>query len=336
MKKVKIAQIGLNHYSHGACIFDSLKRLGDIYEIAGYALPENEREKYPYFLSGLDGYKELTVDEIMANPEIEAVAIETDEIYITKYALMAAEHNKHIHMEKPGGLSLPDFEKLIALMKKSGKVFHTGYMYRYNPYVIDLMQRAKRGELGEILSVDAEMNCVEPDDLREWLEAFPGGMMFFLGCHLVDLILQLKGAPDRVIPLSRSTGVNGIQSKDFGMAVLEYENGVSIAKTSGYEYGGFARRNLIVSGTKRTIEINPLEMFSVDPANTDLFAQKTEYATDDWGDRGVSEISPVYNRYDGMLEAFARMVAGEIENPYSYDYELLLYKTVLQCCGMEI
>lgn len=69
---------------------------------------------------------------------------------------MAADHNKHIHMEKPGGVELADFERLIPIMKKTGKVFHTGYMYRYNPYIKKIMQRVKNGELGRINYTDVE------------------------------------------------------------------------------------------------------------------------------------------------------------------------------------
>ena len=36
-------------------------------------------------------------------------------------------------MEKPGGTDKNMFNELIDVMKKTGKVFHTGYMYRYNP-----------------------------------------------------------------------------------------------------------------------------------------------------------------------------------------------------------
>jgi hypothetical protein len=36
-----------------------------------------------------------------------------------------------------------------------------------------------------------------------------------------------------------------------------------------------------------------------------------------------------------MMASFAAMVRGEKENPYAYDYELELYKMVLQCCGGE-
>ena len=330
MRKIKVAQIGTTTHSHGNYIFNSLKKQSDVFEIVGYAMPENEREKYASCMAAFNGYNELTVDEILNTPEIEAVVIETEERHLTKYAIMAAEHGKHIHMEKPGGTVLADFEKLIATVKKGGKVFHTGYMYRYNPYVMELLDRIKNGELGEIISVDAQMSCVHPKWLREWLGGYKGGSLFFLGCHLIDLILQIKGTPENIIPLSKSTGIDGTRSEDFGMAVLEYKNGVCFAKVNSNEIGGFARRQLVVSGTKETVELKPFEMF----ADGGQFTTKTEYKSYDAGNRGETADSAVYDRYDPMMRSFAEMVGGEKENPYSYDYELELYKTILKCCDI--
>lgn len=34
-----------------------------------------------------------------------------------------------------------------------------------------------------------------------------------------------------------------------------------------------------------------------------------------------------------MMNSFAEYIRGEKENPYTPDYELELYKTVLECCG---
>ena len=332
MRKVKIAQIGTSGYSHGRFVFDSLKKQNHVFEIVGYALPEQEREKFGEQMSVFDGYPELTVEEILQDPEIEAVTIETEEIYLTKYAQMAADAGKHIHMEKPGGVGVVDFEKLITSMKESGKVFHTGYMYRYNPLVMELMDKVRNGELGEILSVEAQMNCIHNKETRAWLENFPGGIMFFLGCHLVDLILLIQGVPKNVIPLNKCTGADGVTAEDFGMAVLEYDNGVSFAKVNACEPGGFFRRQLVVSGTKGTVELKPLELYSGGPVSL-LYTTKTECFTLGWGDRGETTDSAVYDRYDKMMESFAAMVCGEKENPYSYDYELELYRTVIKACG---
>lgn len=331
MRRIKAAQIGTSQHSHGNNIFNSLKKQEEIFEIVGYALPENEREKFPGHMPAFEGYREMSVEEIINDPEIEAVAVESEEMYLCKYALLAAEHGKHIHMEKPGGIISSEFEKLIALVKKNQTVFHTGYMYRYNPCVKELMQRIKNGELGEIISVEAQMNCYHPKETRQWLENFPGGVMFFLGCHLIDLILQIQGKPEKIIPLSKCSGVGDVTSEDFGMAVLGYKNGVSFAKVSAVEMGGFARRQLVVSGTKGTVEIKPFEIVADDGQYTVM----TEYKSAEWHVRGNTVQSDIYDRYDDMMASFAAFVRGEKENPWGYDYELELYKTVLKCCGGE-
>ena len=101
MKKVRIAQIGINRYSHATGIFPTLKKLKDDYEIAGYVLVENEEELFPDLIDRYDGYPRLTLEEVLEDPTIVAVTIETEEIHLTKYALLAAQHGKHIHMESP-------------------------------------------------------------------------------------------------------------------------------------------------------------------------------------------------------------------------------------------
>ncbi len=333
MKKIKIAQIGTSRNSHGSSVFRALKSRSDLFEVVGYALPEGEREKFPEMMQAFDGYSEMTVEEILNDPMIDAVAIETEEIYLTKYAVKVALAKKHIYMEKPGGCELSEFETLVSLVKENNLVFHIGYMYRYNPAIVDLLNQAKDGELGKITSVEAVMNCHHPVEVRDWLKTFKGGMMFFLGCHLVDIILKIQGEPEKIIPLNKNSGLGGY-GEDFGMAVFEYKNGVSFVKTTAVELGGFARRQIVVSGSLKTVEIKPIEMYS-DPRGSDtLYSEVTEYVEPGWLEFGDKKRSEIFGRYDDMMSAFAEFVRGERENPNTPDYELKLYKTVLKCCGI--
>lgn len=328
MRKIRIAQIGSNYNSHGPQIFRSLCKQSELFEVVGYALPENGHDLSPKRLSCFEGYREMTLEEILSDKSIEAVTVETDEIYLTKYAKMAVDAGKHVHMEKPGGIDPVAFASLIDAVKAQGNVFHIGYMYRYNPMVEELMARIRRGELGEIISVEAQMNCHHPEEIRRWLGALPGGMMFYLGCHLVDLILQICGKPQEIIPLNCSTGLGGVESEDFGMAVFRYPHGVSFAKTSAYEYGGYLRRQLVVTGSLGTVELKPFEYGS----EAHMFTDMRESRVHSWSDPGVSTTSPEFNRYDHMLASFAAMVRGEAVNPYTADYELELYRTLMACC----
>jgi predicted dehydrogenase len=204
-------------------------------------------------------------------------------------------------------------------------------MYRYNPYVIDLLEKAKDGTLGEIVSVDAQMSCWHQPEVRQWLEPLPGGMMFYLGCHLVDLIYRLQGQPKEILPMNTCSGWDDVTSLDCGMAVFRYENGVSTAKTYAVERGGFARRQLVVTGKRMTVELNPLEWYV--PGTPNL--QTTRYIryNKKWLEWNEPEKLEPMNRYDPMMSGFAQIVRGERENPYTPDYELELFKLVLKACG---
>ena len=329
MRKIRVAQIGTNAYSHGNEIFSAIKKNPDVFEVAGYAMPEGERERFPSQMREFEGYREMSVGEILADPTVEAVFVETDEIYLTKYALMAIGAGKHVHMEKPGGISLPEFEEMIALAKSNGTVFHTGYMYRYNPVISDIIKRVRSGEIGEVISVEAQMSCWHRKENAERLLRFPGGMMFFLGCHLVDLVLQLQGTPERIVPFNKSTGVYDTDAKDFSMAVLEYERGASFVKTTQAERGGFSRRQIVITGTEGRYEISPLEVSVKYPMQ---YTEYSECKSTDWGATGQRFRSEEHDRYNSMMLSFAEAVRGEKENPYTYEYELQLYKTLLECC----
>lgn len=343
MKKIKIAQIGVGH-DHAAVIMQTLKLLekAGLYEIIGYAAVPEDSENLPEFTYecnkwAYEGIKKLTVEEILNFEGIDAVCIETEDRALTKYAIMAAEKGINIHMDKPGGISEEEFEKLINTVESKKLVFHTGYMYRYNPEIIKLKTDIKSGKLGEIISVEAQMNCKHSINKRNWMANYPGGMLYFLGCHMVDLIYSFMGEPEAIIPLSCCSGIDGTTAQDFGMAVFKYKKGISFAKSTAIETGGFERRQLVVVGTKGTVELKPFEWLkSGEKYNNVVSPQITcvrEAYSEQWHKKGECRNSKVHGRYDAMLRAFAAYVNKEKENPFSYNYEKNLHKILLKACG---
>ena len=331
MKKVRIAHIGCNLHSHATQIFSALAAQPGLFEIVGYALPEDERETAgEKRCATFAGYREMTVEEILSDATIDAVTVETEELRLTRYARMALAAGKHVHMEKPGGIDLGEFKALIREAKASGKILHLGYMYRYNPAIREVLSRARRGELGEIYSVEAQMSCHHRAPLREFLGRYPGGMMFYLGCHLIDLILQLQGAPEKVIPCNTATGIDGVVSEDCGIALLCYPHGVSLAKTCAAEFGGFRRRQLVISSSRETVEIRPLEYGT----EAEMYTDVCIYREHRWSEVGCARTVGPFDRYHAMMQSFGCLVAEGRENPYTPDYELLLYRTLLAACGI--
>ena len=337
MRRIRIAQIGINRYSHGPELFFTMKQHPELFDLVGYALVEDEAETCAKKIEDFyGGYPQLSLREILEDESIEAVTVETDEIHLFKYAQMAAEAGKHIHMEKPGSQSLADFEGLIETMRKTKRVFHVGYMYRYHPLIAQTVERARLGALGDILSVEAQMSRYDRREGREWLSAFRGGMMFYLGSNMLDVIMQIQGEPLKVIPLNAATGVDGVESEDFGCAALIYPRGTSLIRTVSGEVGGSGRRQIVVCGTKGTVEIRPIEAEYPTPTWECMFTSEArETLLEDGRAVSAHRMTEPYQRYYEMIASFAAMVRGERENPYTLAYESALYRTLMKCCGAE-
>ena len=333
MKPVKIAQVGLMH-DHGVQTLRSLCKLSDHYEVVG--IWEPNEDLYARLPQNVPRY---SLTELLEMPGLEAVTIETTELESTVYAQQFAERGIAIHMDKPGSPDLESFRRLISTVQKNNLTFQMGYMYRYHPLLRETLELARKGELGEIYSVEAQMSIRHSPQNRQWLERFPGGMMFFLGCHLVDLILQFQGKPEEVLPFNTCTRLDGITSQDYGFALLRYPNGISFVKSCACEYNGFARRQLVVCGSRGTVEIKPLEILLGQEDDMKLSKGVLTLAKNqpnDWIDSSQPiDIIP-YNRYDEMMCSFARKIRQLEVNPYPPEYELELFETLLRCCGKEI
>jgi len=329
MKPIKIAQIGTMH-DHAPAVFRSLKKNSDLFEFVGAAeiCPGREDRLYP-------DVPHYTVEELLQMNDLEAVAIETEEERATEYAQMFAEKGLSIHMDKPGSPSIASFEKLVDTLEAHNSAFSLGYMYRFNPAILDLYKRIEAGELGEIYSVEAQMSVHHDKAKHEWLCKYPSGMLYFLGCHMVDLVFRILGEPEEIIPLSASTGQSAPDCKDFGFAVLKYKNGCSFVKSCAAEYNGFDRRQLVVCGTKGTAELRPLEVYGEHGLlHTPYKVTDSGCEKNPWVDNAQYLDTEGADRYDAMMRAFAGYVRGE-KNPYTYDYEKRLFRVFMKCCGVN-
>ena len=337
MNKLKIVQIGVEH-DHASQIMATLREMPEDFEVVGYyQAPDDDVTNCTPLSHAYDGLRRFgSLDEALSVPHLDAVAVETSEINTTRYALAVAERGLPMHMDKPGGTDPTDFDRLISTVKEKNLVFSTGYMYRYNPAVLHLLQMVRAGELGKITSVEAHMNCIHSDGKRAWLSRFPGGMFFFLGCHLIDLILQFNGRlPEAVVPCSHATGFRGVSAQDVGFALFRYPNGLSFAKTSASEFGGFMRRQLVVSGSDGTAVIEPLERSGEGGQYVDLRVVRNDSEGRKWGYDGERTTFGPFHRYRAMLERFARAVKTGEGLPVTPTYERQLYRVLLAACGAE-
>lgn len=340
MKKIKIAQIGMGH-DHAGVMFAALRRMTDIFEVVGYAeVPEDDldyissKEHYKNSLWAYEGAKKYTVEEILSMRDLDAVTVETYDLNLVKYAQKAADKGLHIQMDKAAGENAEEFENLLKTVKEKKLVFNMGYMYRFNPLIRQAFERVQKGEIGRVYAVDADMSCYYSRNKRTWLECFQGGMMQYLGCHLIDLIVRLQGIPEEIIPYNYATGADGVLAKDVAFALLKYSGGISTVKSSMIDAGGYVRRHLIIHGEKGTIQICPLEKGEGGPSN--ISTRMTDYLpSDGWHGVGRTTNSGVFDRYEGMLSAFAAMIRGERTLEVDLETEARIQRCLLAANGMQ-
>ena len=65
MRRIRIAQIGVNQYSHGPEMFTNLTQMSDIFEVVGYCIPEDEPPRNKELSAVYQGYPELTLEQIL-------------------------------------------------------------------------------------------------------------------------------------------------------------------------------------------------------------------------------------------------------------------------------
>ena len=315
MKRIKLGQIGIGH-NHGETKMLAARKFPDLFEIVGYA-EENERwiEKRGT-LKGYEGLPRMSVEEIIERSD--AVLIESDVWDLTKYATMCVEAGKHIHMDKPASGTLDEYKRLLDTAKQKDLVVQLGYMYRYNPAVLKAFEHVKNGDLGEIYSVNAEMSTYHPAEYRQWLTNFGGGIMYILGSHLVDLIVYLLGKPNRVVPFLKHSDMDGIRLADNNLAVLEYDKALARIFVSSVEVNGFGRRQLVIAGSKGTVNICPLERPTVMTYSDTAIADATY---EDRKQTVTFEGHTLDGRYDDMMRDFYDYIVKAKENPFTYEHD---------------
>lgn len=322
MNKIKVGQIGIGH-NHGEAKMLAVRKFPEMFEVIGYA---EENEQWIRKRGGNPGYRGLTrlsVDEIIEKSD--AVLIETDVGDLTRYAKMCVDAGKHIHMDKPASGTLEEYQALLDMAKAKSLIVQLGYMYRYNPAVLKCLEYIKNGDLGEIYSIHAEMSTYHAVDYKQWLTNFDGGIMYILGSHLVDLIVYLLGEPDKVTSFLKHTKLDGPDFADNNLAVLEYEKALASIFVSSVEVNGWGRRQLMVSGSKGTVNIVPLEN-NCTMTYADLHISTNPY--EDMKQKIDIKDIPKDCRYDAMMQDFYSYIKGTKQNPFSYEHEYLVQKVL--------
>ncbi len=324
--RVRVGQIGVGH-SHAVGKLQVFRNSPD-WELVGVVEPNPELRRAAQQSNDYQGLQWMTEQELLNTPGLQAVAVETKVLQSLDVAERCVDAGMHIHLDKPPGADFNQYRRVLDKADRQNLTVQMGYMYRYNPGIVLLHDLLDKGWLGDVFEVNAVMSKeIGRSKRKKWLEN-PGGSMFELGCHLIDLLVGILGQPDSVTPYNRHSGNFEDQLMDNMLAVCEYPRATATIRSTAVEVEGFERRHLAVCGTKGTFHLQPLDQPVARLALAEPQGEyQKDYQTIQFGE---------YRRYTDDLADLAAIIRGEKPSDFKSPHDLAVQETLLRACEMPL
>jgi predicted dehydrogenase len=301
-------------------------RKSDDYEVIGIAEPDEALRRAAGTQAAYKNLTWMSVEQLLNVPGLQAVAVETEPRHLLEHAEACVDAGKHVHLDKPAGESLLQFRRILDTAARRHLCVQMGYMYRYNPAVVLMKDLLRKGFLGEPFEVHCVMSKVVDAANRLKHGEYAGGMMFELACHMIDVVVDVLGAPATVTPYYQHAGAQQDTLKDNMLAVLTYPRALATVKSSALEVEGFSRRHFVVCGTEGTLHIEPMDAPRI--VRLALSKEHGKYR------KGYQDVPvPGYQRYVGDAADFAKVIRGEKMFDWSPMHDLAVQETVLKASG---
>jgi len=240
-------------------------------------------------------------EELLADPEIEAVYNPLPNNMHVEWTRKAAEAGKHVLCEKPFALNAADAETLIPVRDRCGVLIQEAFMVRDHPQWLRVRDLIRSGTIGTLRSFQMGFSFKNLDaaNIRNIFEVGGGGL-YDIGCYAVVLSRFLYAAePKRVVALIERDPA--FRTDRMASAIMEFPQGHAIF-TVGTQVARFQVTQAL--GTDGRIEVDI-------PVNAPSFKE-----TRIWIDKGlapgranaVEEVIPACDQYACQGDAFSRAI----------------------------
>jgi predicted dehydrogenase len=191
------------------------------------------------------------LDDLLADPRLDAVALATPVSTHADLAARVLEAGKHCFVEKPLAERVADAERAVEAARAAQRVLMVGHLLEYHPGVLRLKEIADSGELGEIRYIYS--NRLNLGVLREEENA-----LWSLGAHDVSVLLALAGeAPHEVEARGESYMQPGVE--DVVFCFLRFPSGLSAHLHLSW-LDPHKERRFTVVGSRRMATFDDMEL----------------------------------------------------------------------------
>ena len=275
-------------------------QLGERTEVAAIASRDAERARQAADSLGIPrAYG--SYEELLADPEIEAVYNPLPNHLHVPWTIRAAEAGKHVLCEKPIAMDAAEARRLLAVAERTGVVVGEAFMVRVHPQWLEARRLVREGRIGDLRLVSGHFSYfkLDPENIRNRLEA-GGGALMDIGCYPVNLARFLYGEePRRVVSLVERDPEMRIDR--LTSALLEFPSGQATF-SAATQLVPYQRMQLF--GTRGRIEVEIPFNAPPDRACRILVDDGSDLAGG-----GVETIEvPVVDQYTLQADAFSRAV----------------------------
>lgn len=324
--KVRVGMIGTAH-PHAEGKLAAVRDLRDDFELVGVVEPNSARRAACQANPVYRDVPWLDEERLFATDGLQAVLVETEFAGLLPAAVRGVAHGLHVHLDKPPGKSVDALSRLLADAEQHGVHVQMGYMLRYNPAFDLCFRSAREGWLGRIFELNATMSKRHSTARRKEVEEPAGGAMFDLGSHIIDAVVTVLGAPQKITPFGRQLHSEQDRVVDNQLAVFEYPDALATLRATFVEPQGGDRRQFVVCGENGTLEIRPLE-----PPHVRLLLEKPAGGFQH-GEQ-IVELPEMPGRYHSQLADFAAVVRGQAKPRWSAEHDLDVQRALLAACNL--
>lgn len=114
-------------------------------------------------------------EEVLANPDIQAVCVTTPDHWHAAIALAAMKAGKDVYVEKPMTLTIEEGKALAAAEKKYGRILQVGSQQRSSVYFRVAANLVRNGLIGEIKEIYCRLGEFPPPPAKEAVIPVPEG-----------------------------------------------------------------------------------------------------------------------------------------------------------------
>jgi len=202
------------------------------------------------------------MDPALRDASVDAVVISTPTS--THYALVKAAlaAGKHVLVEKPMAVTLPEAKEILALARKSpGYLVCAPHVILSNTYQT-MWRRLKRGDIGKPFSARACYGWAGPD-WAPWYYQRGGGSLFDLGVYNITSLTGLLGPARRImamagiaIPEREVAGERiRVEADDNVHLLMDFGANVCAVVTTGFTMQKYRCAGIEVYGSEGTIQM---------------------------------------------------------------------------------